>query len=294
MSSTKKHNYKLSKFFESKKISKKASLGNFVDIKDKEEMAKAAAMTKEMLELPKYQPIISKLKGATGIVNFITNDEYQPLVELLLKTAFPSTTNDIYNMGQAEASGEEYFVSPNFFARDAVAGSAQQAQGARTKLQDLLLGTKARVTREWLRKEKHFTDEQIQELLGSPNQDAAIEQIMQQQAQNPNAPVSQANPLGALVTMYETRMAAIKSKYDPHIKQINKELLEHNLGEGEGKKLKASDVEEKKEQRDIWISLRRSEIDALNNTIGASITIERWYPGQAYRNIVWFIICILS
>jgi len=286
MKSVDKLNYKLSEFFKSKKFYKKASLGNFSDIKDKEEMAKSAVMTKEMLDLPKYQSIISDLKGSTGIVNFVTNDEYQPLVELLIKTAFPSTTNDIYNMGQSEASGEEYFISPSFFAKDAVAGSSQQAQAARTKLQDLLLGTKAHMTREWLKKEKHFTDDQIQHLLGSPNQQGAIDQIMQQQAQNPGAPLSDANPLGVLVSMYEMRMSAIKSKYDPNIQQINKELLEHSTGERE---LKVSDINEKKEQREIWISLKRSEINNINNTIGKAITVEKWYPGQSYRNSDGFI-----
>lgn len=255
-------NSKLSKYFSFLKkdtMQKQASLGNFTDIKTKEEMAKTAKMTSEMLALPKYQPIMSKLRGATGVVNFVTHDEYQPLIELMLKTVFPSSDNDIFNMGQQEASGEEYFISPDFFVRNPIQGEPKHLSISRNRLQDLLLGSKTRVTRQWLKEVKKFTDEEIRTMLGDPNQqEEAIAQAMASGGAGGQGPT--VNRMGIFVTMYENAMKGIEDKYSGPIQQLNKEIMEHNLGERE---MSLADLAKKKEQRDIWIGLRRSEIEIL-------------------------------
>jgi len=282
-----KLNDRLSKYLDSlykSKIQKTAVLGNFGDVKNPEEMSKVAKMTDEMLSLPKYQPIMSKLKGSTGIVNFVTHDEYQPLIELMLKKVFPLNNNDVFNMGQQEASGEEYFISPEFFSKNIIQGDPKSVIRSREKLESLLLGSKAKITRKWLKEVKNFTDEEILEMLGSPNQDAAIAEAMEAQARGGQS--SQINQLGVAVTMYERRLEEIKEKYDNPIRQINKEILEHNLGE---RVMKPEDLAKKKEQRDIWIGLKRAELENLDATIGAHIVVEKWYPGKSERNSDGFI-----
>lgn len=234
-----KLNEKLTGFFNSlrtKKVEKKASLGNFNDVKNSEEMAKIAAMSKEMLDLPKYQPIINKLKSASGIVNFVTHNEYQPLVELLIKRAFPSSDNDLFALpaigkssNQLSLEGtstkkntsyynqadldQEYYLSPEFFTPGGERGE-KATDAAGKKLEKLLMGSKVKITRKWLKEEAGMSPDKIEALLGREPTDQERQRQIDHQSLHPGEPplrVGTLTPLGGAVLSYERSMKDRKS-----------------------------------------------------------------------------------
>ena len=105
-------NLKLSVFLDdisNKNLYKTAALGGFSNVLNESDIKDVEPMIYEMLQLPKYETIKRKLSSSTGLINFVTNDEYAPLVELLLKSVFPPENNDVYDMG-VDVSEGDYFV----------------------------------------------------------------------------------------------------------------------------------------------------------------------------------------
>ena len=193
-------------------MKKTAMLGNYSHIKDDQELIKNAKMITEMLELPKYQPIIDKLRSSVGIINFVTNNEYQPLVELLLKKVYPSGNNDVFSMGDDNPTGGKGFIAPSFFTSGQAVrlGDVEQQTEARNKLTDTLNGSQGYMTRAWLKEKKRMTDEQITNLLGSPEPDD----------------VENSTPKGLAVSRFETQLRAITDRFDPKINEIKASIRE--------------------------------------------------------------------
>lgn len=184
---------KLSHFFDSLKMKKQAILGQFSEAKNSEEIAQFAPIAKELVELEKYQPIIHQLRSSTGVVNLITRNEYQPLVEMIVQKAFPLESNQIFNnlipattirsdfdnptskesqfqsvmvQGTDQAN---YFIPRSFFGKNVVAGESKDVLPARDALEDLLFGTDTIVTRKWLMDNMGFEEEQLERYIGSPS-----------------------------------------------------------------------------------------------------------------------------
>ena len=176
-------NLKLGSFFDKlalkskskdKKLTKEASVGYFNDIITEEDVEKNAKMVFEMLKLPKYQTIKNKLENSNGIVNFITADEYPPLVELLVKYCFPPNNNDIYNMG-GQSLPDDYFVDAKTFfggVSGGVQGDPEANQSARYKLSELLLGSRKKMSTEWA-KESGMDLSELDQYFGTPGGDTA-------------------------------------------------------------------------------------------------------------------------
>lgn len=74
-----------------------ASLGNFSEVLTQDHGKFFAKLSSELVQLPQYQNLISKLSSATGIVNFVTGEEWEPLTEMIVKKAFPPFNSDIYH-----------------------------------------------------------------------------------------------------------------------------------------------------------------------------------------------------
>jgi hypothetical protein len=134
------------------KLLKTATLGHFSDAISDEDIQKSAAMVYEMLKLPKYAALRSKLSSASGVVNVVTGNEYEPLVELFIKSSFPPSANDVYNMGQDAVTPTNYFVD----AKDYFAGDAQTSRG---RLNNIINGTPRIMTTDWFKKETGMKDE---------------------------------------------------------------------------------------------------------------------------------------
>jgi SpoVK/Ycf46/Vps4 family AAA+-type ATPase len=282
-----KANVKLSSFFESDRLIKQAVMGNFGDVSDDDKTYQTAKMCSEMLKLPKYDTIKSKLKGAIGVVNFVTNDEYSPLIELLIKNVFPSSANALYNMGLTLPSMDtDGFISPDYFRKNSITGQGQHALEARNKLRDLLLGTTTKVTRKWMA-DNGFSKAQIEKMLGGATDDQ-VAQIMEQQAANPGSALSQGTSLGAAVTYYENQMKAISNRYDSEINEINIILHDHSAGK---RILSDEDLNQKRKQREFWVSKRQDEISNLNAIVGDQITTDKilYSAGESSRNSDGFI-----
>ncbi|MFA5312529.1 MAG: hypothetical protein WC375_04300, partial [Methanomassiliicoccales archaeon] len=72
---------KLAGFFAQLRLEKKAaSLGHFNDVVTDADIDKHARLVSELLKLPKYQEVINRLHQSNGVINFVTNNEFEPLV----------------------------------------------------------------------------------------------------------------------------------------------------------------------------------------------------------------------
>jgi len=143
-------------------ITKTASIGNFGDVKSKEDIAKYAKMISKMLELPKYEAIKSRLISAKGVVNFVTHDEYEPLVELLIKSVYSPVSNDIFT-GEMGDSDSYFIDAKDYFITDNQRGKPDEL--ARDQLNDLINGTTAKKTRKWFA-DNGLNDQEIEALYG--------------------------------------------------------------------------------------------------------------------------------
>jgi len=154
---------------------KYASVGHFEDIISDEDIKVNAKMIHELLELPQYQSILNRLRGANGVVNFVTNEDFEPLVEMLIKKAFPPSNNDVFNMGFESNLPANYFIDAAYFFGQS--DQSQQAiQAARQSLNQLFMGTSAKMTREWL-KENNVSPQALAEAYGMSAEDAELSSI---------------------------------------------------------------------------------------------------------------------
>jgi len=318
-----KLNRKIDGFFEAlnkKRIQKTATLGNFIDVKGDDEMVKEANMTKEMLSLPKYEEIISRLKAATGIVNFVTHDEYQPLVELLIKKVFPASNSDIFNFPtldklagkspstlQQQKADEyyynqvdlerEYFVSPQYFAKNAIQGVPGSVLPARGRLENLLLGTKAKLTRKYLETELGMTKDMIEKRFGREPTPEEMQRMVDERASASDPrrraqpqqfqPAVGLTPKGQAMAQYEAALREIEERYDGTIRDLNRQIFD--VYTGAVKFPNPEDFEKIKKQREGWIKDRREMMEALNDgPIGAALDVES-LTGGIQRNNDGFI-----
>lgn len=287
-----KLNQKLSKFFNSignKTLHKTATLGNFTDVKSEDDMEQHAAMIYEMLTLPKYQEIINELKASNGVVNVVTYDEYMPLVELLLVKAFPSYTNDIFNMptqgSPTQSSTEqyyypqldsekEYFISSRFFARQSIQGDSNSILPARERLENLLMGTKKKITLSYLKNQLHMSDDLIANIYGRKPSDAEVQRYEEMAlpaeaggAPSPDPKVAGMigiTPKGMAMVRYENAIASISNRYDNIIADLNNAIYKHqtNLEKFNSDE----DFNNTKKHRDAAIKERMEAIESLDNS----------------------------
>jgi hypothetical protein len=140
--------FKLESFFHQKKLTKKATLGNFSDIITEEDLKATSEMVHKMVTLPKYAAIKRKLQAANGLVNFVTYDEFEPLIENIIRMAIPPSGNDVYHMGTGFSLPEDYFVdAKGLFGEQ----SPQLVSNALQRMEGLLRGSPKKMTREWLK-----------------------------------------------------------------------------------------------------------------------------------------------
>ena len=154
------------------KISKTAAISRLKDIDD-------AKMIREMLALPKYDPIKKQLMSANGLVNLVTYDEYGPLVEVLLKLAYPPSSNATYDMGAGEDVGGGFMVadSKTFFGD--FTGTAKEIKDAQFVLDQILRGTTKKKDLEWYQNESGLDDDEIARLINpAPDASGAMTQGM--------------------------------------------------------------------------------------------------------------------
>lgn len=130
------------------------------EIESEDEMKNSSEMVFEMAKLPKYDDIKSAIKNSSGIVNFVTNNEYTPLVEFILKSALPPTNNDVFNRGFAATLPTDYFIDAKHFMNAANAQLTgrdltpeQARQLSMQELETVIRGSRKKMTKEWVRKQ---------------------------------------------------------------------------------------------------------------------------------------------
>ena len=281
-----KFNKKLSRIL-NKKMQKQGTLGNYVNIKTDEDMVSMAKMSKEILDLPKYQPIIQRLRGSNGIVNIVTSEDYGPLTELMIKMAFPSSSNDIFK-GQL-SDVDEYYVSPNYFhVPQAIHGVPTAALvKAKTRLEELLLGTKVRMTRDWMKESLGMDDQELHDFLGPEQKEQVSQQQLDQRIQQGQAPVAR-NPLGQAIDTYKRSYDNIVGRYKRFIDDINQKLAQGK--DDSGREYLPEQIKKLKDKRAILISKMRSEIEALNDSNLAEVVLyQDPVSGEYRRNTDGFI-----
>tara|TARA_R110000824_G_scaffold148242_3_gene317843 strand:+ start:23182 stop:26721 length:3540 start_codon:yes stop_codon:yes gene_type:complete len=128
------------------KVLRTASVGHFNEVTSEEDMENFGRMAYEMVQLPKYEAIKRKLQSINGVVNFVTNHEYGPLAEFLLKSAFPPANNSIYHMGEGLSLDSEYFVD----STDYFGSGAKALDEGKSNLSTLFWGDPQLMDLEWL------------------------------------------------------------------------------------------------------------------------------------------------
>lgn len=141
---------KIEAILESKKMDKRASFGNFNDVLNEDDLKTISAMLHKMVMLPKYDKVKNKLRSVNGIVNFVTYDEFEPLVEMLFRMSIPPSSNDIYHMGQGFTLPEDYFIdAKGFFGSQNVDPTISQM--ALKRMEEVFRGSPKKMTRQWLK-----------------------------------------------------------------------------------------------------------------------------------------------
>jgi len=143
-------NIKLESFFRSKKLTKQAASEYFKDVITEDDLEAISSMLHAMVMLDKYKRIKDQLKSTNGIVNFVTYDEFEPLVEMIFKMSVPPSSNDIYHMGLGFSLPEDYFVDAKSYFGDQGSTPAD-SQPALENLDRVIKGTPKKMTREWLK-----------------------------------------------------------------------------------------------------------------------------------------------
>jgi hypothetical protein len=276
-----KSNYddiKLSISLEVSKLKKEATLGHLGEVVDANSIQKVAKMIYEMIQLPKYQSFITELRGARGIVNFVHNNECQPLVESILVTAFPPGHNDVYNMGEETSS---YFISSSYFQSPKSVGSqgaTTDASMAAYKLQNLIFGSPVRTTAKWLKEKGKFEDEDIESILGGDFA-SRMESAMGGQQQPPG-------DISAKIRLYEAAIQNIETKLDPLIDTVKTEIEQHYNGK---ETLTDKILKEKIDKRDHLLSLKKKALEMADSELGKDLDMFNWSNGLQYRNQDGFI-----
>lgn len=154
-----------------------SQIGEFTGSSSEEDAIANMKMAKEMADLPKYNEIINSLKGSSGVVNFVTNNEFGPLVERILHMAFSPANNDIYHMGLGMVVPGDYYVD----ARESFApagGTKAQQQEAVTGLENILLGSPVRFNKAFMAANE-ITDRDMKDVYGDQVWNA-LSQLMDQ------------------------------------------------------------------------------------------------------------------
>ena len=164
-----------------------ASLGYFNDIISDDDQREKLPMLSEMALLPKYDETRNKLRYANGVVNFVTGDGYGPLIDMILRTAFPPEDTGIYHMGLNHSIPEDYFVN----ARD-VFGDINQdgAVNVGDYMDKLIFGTRKLWSLDYVEK-NGITDEMLQVIFPGNVQsvtDAEAENLRMNQQEVPERP----------------------------------------------------------------------------------------------------------
>lgn len=130
----------ISSYISELSLKKTATLFGYSEVEGEDEMKSSSEMAAEMVKLPKYDGIKSKIRNASGIVNFVTGNEYVPLVEFLLKSAMPPTNNDVFNRGFGATLPTDYFIDAKHFMSTNA-----------SELETTIRGTRKKITKQWIK-----------------------------------------------------------------------------------------------------------------------------------------------
>ncbi len=198
------HNYGIEKFFvlnslnkklRSGNIQKHASFNQFPNVYNSSDIVNESKMISEMIALPKYDQIKNSLKNYNGIVNFVTRNEYAPLVELLLKSAIPPSQNDVYHMGVGDMAPGDYAVNAKSLFGTGVrtTASPESLSDAHRVFSNILLGSRKKATPQWM-VDNNIGEEQLQAYFMNKSATPEEKQLLQtftEEMQSQNIPPEQ-------------------------------------------------------------------------------------------------------
>lgn len=233
-----------------KKLTKKAVLEHFEDVSSEVDFQKLTAMVYEMLQLPKYDQIKRRLKSATGIVNFVTYNEYPPLVSMLLKLVYSPQNNDVYSMNQESLPNDFHVDAKGFLDPTSAAarGDAEANNWAQYKLDEVFFGTKKKMTSKWLKDNGLEWSDIVPEAEAAADGDDA-------------AAMPEGGPQ-ATAAIYERAMAGLELiKGKINAARLELERLKGDFVSREG--LEVSDVRRK--EIEDKMSVQRNKIKALRS-----------------------------
>lgn len=311
-------NQKLQEFLD-KKLFKKAELGTLENVMSIEDIKKFSPMLSEMIELPKYKPTIDKLRVSSGLVNFVTRDGYSPLIESILKAAFPLNNNDIFSTVDMEVTDKSFAIGSGFF------GTVHDPKGtaipsAISKMSELVEGSETLLTRDWLKQERSMSDDNINRIYGTDQgggeqfrffDDALITEWMEQRDRairearetgerpaipppprevlDSNAPAAR---LGWEMACYEFELKKLNERWDAHINGINQEIEGYAVA---GQDAVAGPGEEQlrglRYNKQMYLNMRAQESRALRDMYFNNLnppTVDKM-KGLAGRNKDGFI-----
>ena len=261
-----------------KKIYKKATMGALSDIKDETTLRENAAMVYDMAtNLTKYKNIINQLKSAKGVINFVHNNEYGPLVETIMMIAFPPGHNEIFSTSSDNQGG--YALSPQYFQTSystGVQGQVSDEAAASYRLQNILFGTPIRATSNYL-KEQGIDEEAVNRILSDISDDI-VEAIVA--SRNPgNASLSN------IIVAYQRIIDEIQTKYDKEIEQINSDIESHfeSIVGQKDQSLSDETITNMQNARNNLISLKNMELEQVDLVFNKKLNIANLSSGAVNR-----------
>ena len=263
-------------------MQKTAAFGFFDNIMSGEDVSLLAPMFSEMIRLPKYSTTIEQLRKSSGLINFVIKDGYVPLIECLLKEAYPLDNNVIFNNGDMEVTGSSFTMGPEYFGT-IPDGSGKAIAKARKSFEDLLLGSDALMTRDYLKQERKMTDAVINQTYGEYPASMIENWLRADQAakaEDPNASAplprevtGRTAPPGAMIgwqmAVYEYLLKKIDDGWGNAIRDIDRQIKGENVDEDQTAVHDEDEIRSLKANKELLMGQRRDQIMALK---------EEYYP----------------
>ena len=263
------HDLRLSAFFIAQKMRKKAvSLNNFGEVMDPEDAEVIAKMIHQILELPntKYKAVIDRLRNAQGVVNFVTDNEFAPLVELLLKKVFPPSSNAVFNMSM-ETPSRDYVMSAKDYFGDVPTGDANGNLVARGRLDQFINGTYVTRDKAWMQKMK-LNEDGMRKVLGAPK-----------------GPQGEENPRWLAWQAYNNTLKEI----DDYAKEMNNISVQFDRERRTGEKIPKEKRTELEERYTDFRALRRNKMEEADAAAAEQNLYVKDQNGQVLRRKNGFI-----
>ena len=200
-------------------------VGEFSNVLSEDVAAIDMRMAKEMAALPKYSGVINSLRECVGVVNFVTGNEFGPLVERILHMAFPLSGSSVYHMGLGNSIPGEYIVDAREYFAPAGAPRPEQL-AILSQLEDVVLGKAVTPIRELIEGRSQASsvkdfDKACEDSMGKPFWEK-LKSVMKSMTDAEEA-LERGSIKNKMMAAYQNIMSEYENRaYNAYIRQYNR------------------------------------------------------------------------